>query len=85
MTYDFDNPDKFEDDYDATAAKNKYKAKVKEFELNRNNSQMSAMTQSSYASSVSSYVSNLSLLNKTNLGYFGKSKKAFLVAAGLVF
>jgi hypothetical protein len=80
MTYDFDDPAKFEEDYDATAAKRQTQMGGKKDEsndLNRNSSKKSAK-------SVRSYISNVSEINKSNLSRFGKMKITFLVGNTIV-
>ena len=56
MTYDFDDPRKFEDEYDASAEKGKTAPK----DLQRNVSKLSKMS----IKSVKSYISNLSEKNQ---------------------
>ena len=76
MTYDFDDPTKFEDEYDATAVKRGLQPK-KEHAVDRSNSKMSAK-------SARSYISNLSEINRQNLSTFHTNKIVFLGFNGIV-
>ena len=71
MTYDFDDPRKFEDEYDASKEKNET------YLLSRKGSKLSAI-------SVESAVSNLSEINRPNLRYFGKAKIGFITMTSIV-
>ena len=79
MTYDFDDPNKFEDDYDATAAKRNAgkEPEVTDFAIGRSDTKASAK-------SAASYVSNASEVNKNNLSRFGRNKLIFLIFNAIV-
>jgi hypothetical protein len=76
MTYDFDDPNKFEDGYDATAA-----ARAK-----KNGNVADIIRQNTIKSiqSVRSYISNISEVNKKNFAQFTTQKTVFLVVNGVV-
>lgn len=76
MTYDFDDPNKFEDDYDATAAANA-KRSGNVVDIIRRNTVKSMK-------SVRSYISNISEVNKKNFAEFTRQKVVFLIFNGLV-
>ncbi len=75
MTYDFDDPEKFEDNYDATAVAQNKKGNV--VDIIRSNTLKSMK-------SVRSYISNISEINKKNFAEFTRQKIVFLVFNGIV-
>jgi hypothetical protein len=76
MTYDFDDPSKFEDGYDATAAAHSKKNGAVADIIRRNTVKS--------IQSVRSYISNISEVNKKNFAQFTSQKTVFLVFNGLV-
>ena len=76
MTYDFDDPNKFQDGYDASAIANA-KKNGNVVDIIRRNTAKSMM-------SVRSYISNISEVNKKNFAQFTRQKTIFLVFNGLV-
>ena len=75
MTYDFDDPQKFEEDYNASAVAQKKKGNV--VDIIRSNTLKSM-------ASVKSYISNISEINKKNFAEFTRQKIVFLVFNAIV-